>query len=148
VRATEARIDWPHGTRLVLHVDGIRREARLRLLGRVMVYPFMVAVAVAVDGESWEDSTLSDAEQAACAVPAAAAATAVTTFGCDISAPLSSALSRPRFVPVGGLRGSVRPTRPGAAPMAAVTLRPRRDAREGARRSGCSCDPRSGPAPR
>jgi UDP-N-acetylmuramoyl-tripeptide--D-alanyl-D-alanine ligase len=47
VRATEVRIDWPHGTRLTLHVAGTVREVRLRLLGRVMVYPFLAAVAVA-----------------------------------------------------------------------------------------------------
>jgi UDP-N-acetylmuramoyl-tripeptide--D-alanyl-D-alanine ligase len=47
VRATEVRVDWPHGTRLALHVAGTVREVRLRLLGRVMVYPFLAAVAVA-----------------------------------------------------------------------------------------------------
>jgi UDP-N-acetylmuramoyl-tripeptide--D-alanyl-D-alanine ligase len=47
VRATAVRIDWPHGTRLTLHADGGQREVRLRLLGRVMVYPFLAAVAAA-----------------------------------------------------------------------------------------------------
>jgi UDP-N-acetylmuramoyl-tripeptide--D-alanyl-D-alanine ligase len=46
VRATQVRIDWPHGTRLVLHVAGTAREVRLRGLGRVMVHPFLAAVAV------------------------------------------------------------------------------------------------------
>ena len=47
VRATEVAIDWPHGTRLLLHVAGRTMPVRLRLLGRVMVYPFLAAVAVA-----------------------------------------------------------------------------------------------------
>jgi UDP-N-acetylmuramyl pentapeptide synthase len=47
VRATEVRIDWPHGTRLALHVAGATYDVRLRLLGRVMVYPALAAVAVA-----------------------------------------------------------------------------------------------------
>jgi UDP-N-acetylmuramoyl-tripeptide--D-alanyl-D-alanine ligase len=50
VRATDVRLDWPHGTRLRLHVAGTEREVRLRLLGRVMVYPFLGAVAVAWAG--------------------------------------------------------------------------------------------------
>src|SRR5215218_9286467 len=47
VRASELRIDWPHGTRLVLHVAGTAREVQLRALGRAMAYPFLAAVAVA-----------------------------------------------------------------------------------------------------
>ena len=47
VRASDVRLDWPRGTRLVLHVAGTERDVRLRLLGRVMTYPFLAAVAVA-----------------------------------------------------------------------------------------------------
>ena len=52
VRATEVRIDWPHGTRLVLNVADAAYDVRIKLLGRVMVYPFLAAVAVAwADGQ-------------------------------------------------------------------------------------------------
>jgi UDP-N-acetylmuramoyl-tripeptide--D-alanyl-D-alanine ligase len=56
VRAADVRVDWPHGTRLDLHVDGVRREVRLRLLGKVMVYPFLAAVAVGrIEGRPLDD---------------------------------------------------------------------------------------------
>lgn len=47
VRATDVSLDWPKGMRLTLHVGGARREVRLGLLGRVMVYPFLAAIAAA-----------------------------------------------------------------------------------------------------
>ncbi|HET6469919.1 MAG TPA: Mur ligase family protein [Geminicoccaceae bacterium] len=47
VRASGVRLDWPHGTRLTVHVGGAARELRVRLLGRVMAYPVLGAVAVA-----------------------------------------------------------------------------------------------------
>ncbi|MGD9508800.1 MAG: Mur ligase family protein [Geminicoccaceae bacterium] len=47
VRATDVALDWPRGMRLTLHVGATSREVRLRLLGRVMVYPFLAAVAAA-----------------------------------------------------------------------------------------------------
>ena len=47
VRASDIRIDWPYGTRLALHVAGATYDVRLQLLGRVMVYPFLAAIAVA-----------------------------------------------------------------------------------------------------
>lgn len=47
VRATDVALDWPNGMRLTLHVGGTSREVRLRLLGRVMVYPFLAAIAAA-----------------------------------------------------------------------------------------------------
>ena len=62
VRASDVRIDWPHGTRLVLHLAGISREVRLRLIGQVMVYPFLAAVAVAwVEGRRL-DRAVADLE--------------------------------------------------------------------------------------
>ena len=47
VRATDVAIDFPHGTRLTAHVAGRALPVRLRLLGRVMVYPCLAALAVA-----------------------------------------------------------------------------------------------------
>lgn len=47
VRATDVAIDWPHGTRFTLHMAGSSREMRTRLLGRVMVYPVLAALAAA-----------------------------------------------------------------------------------------------------
>jgi UDP-N-acetylmuramoyl-tripeptide--D-alanyl-D-alanine ligase len=47
VQALEAKLDWPHGTRLRVRVGGAEREIRSRLLGRVMVYPLLAALAVA-----------------------------------------------------------------------------------------------------
>ena len=68
VRAANVRIDWPRGTRLDLHVDGVRREVCLQLLGKVMVYPFLAAVAV---GRA-EDRPLDDIIAALEALPARA----------------------------------------------------------------------------
>lgn len=62
VRATDVRIDWPHGMRVMLHAGGVEREVRLRLLGRVMVYPALAAVAVAwVEGRPL-DGVLAELE--------------------------------------------------------------------------------------
>jgi UDP-N-acetylmuramoyl-tripeptide--D-alanyl-D-alanine ligase len=47
VRASNVRLDWPHGTRFQLHVDGETREMTVRLLGRHMLLPILAAVAVA-----------------------------------------------------------------------------------------------------
>jgi UDP-N-acetylmuramoyl-tripeptide--D-alanyl-D-alanine ligase len=47
VRATDVELDFPHGTRLTVHVAGRALPVRLRLLGRVMVYPCLAALAVA-----------------------------------------------------------------------------------------------------
>jgi len=47
VRATDVAIDWPHGTRVTVRIGPTERPVRLRLLGRVMVYPFLAAVSVA-----------------------------------------------------------------------------------------------------
>ncbi len=48
VRASDIRIDWPHGTRCTLHAAGATRELRLRLLGAKMVNPALAAIAVAL----------------------------------------------------------------------------------------------------
>jgi UDP-N-acetylmuramoyl-tripeptide--D-alanyl-D-alanine ligase len=56
VRATDIRLDWPHGTRFTLHVPGGPLEARVRLLGQKMVYSVLAAVAVALEeGRAVED---------------------------------------------------------------------------------------------
>jgi UDP-N-acetylmuramoyl-tripeptide--D-alanyl-D-alanine ligase len=47
VRATDVHLDWPNGTRFTLHTPSGTHEARVRLLGRMMVYPILAAVAVA-----------------------------------------------------------------------------------------------------
>lgn len=47
IRASDVHLDWPYGTRLKVHVDGAIHELRVPLLGRVMVYPVLAAVAVA-----------------------------------------------------------------------------------------------------
>jgi len=48
VRASDAALDWPHGTRFTLHIDGRRCSVRVRLLGETMIYPVVAAIAVAL----------------------------------------------------------------------------------------------------
>ena len=48
VRASEAEIDWPHGTLFSVHVNGKTRRSRIGVVGRHMVYPALAAVAVAL----------------------------------------------------------------------------------------------------
>ena len=66
VRATEVALEWPHGTRFVLHAGGETRPVRLRLLGRHLVYPSLAAVAVALA----EGHTLDEALPPLEALPA------------------------------------------------------------------------------
>ncbi len=47
VRAVDARIDWPLGTRFRLLAFGNERDVSIRLLGRHMVYAALAAIAVA-----------------------------------------------------------------------------------------------------
>jgi len=47
VRAADARLDWPRGTRFRLVAFGEERDATIRLLGRHMVYAALAAIAVA-----------------------------------------------------------------------------------------------------
>ena len=57
VRAEDARIDWPHGTRFRLAAFGETRDVAIRLVGRHMVYPALAAVAVArVEGVPLDDA--------------------------------------------------------------------------------------------
>jgi UDP-N-acetylmuramoyl-tripeptide--D-alanyl-D-alanine ligase len=48
VRCLEARLDWPRGTLLTIEADGRVFTVRSRLFGRVMVYPALAAIAVAL----------------------------------------------------------------------------------------------------
>jgi UDP-N-acetylmuramyl pentapeptide synthase len=50
VRADGIRLDWPHGTRFVVHMNGTQFEARTGLIGRHMVRPALAALAVAAAG--------------------------------------------------------------------------------------------------
>jgi UDP-N-acetylmuramyl pentapeptide synthase len=47
VRASDFRIDWPHGSRFPVQVGGEAREVRTRLLGRHQAYSILAAVTVA-----------------------------------------------------------------------------------------------------
>lgn len=47
IRASDSQLDWPHGMRFTLHVDGQARRIRTRFLGSHMVHPLLAAVAVA-----------------------------------------------------------------------------------------------------
>jgi UDP-N-acetylmuramoyl-tripeptide--D-alanyl-D-alanine ligase len=48
VRADNIVLDWPNGTKFRLHAFGEMREVRTQLIGRVMVYPILAAVTVAL----------------------------------------------------------------------------------------------------
>jgi len=48
IYATDVSLDWPNGTRFVLHAIGNVRSLRIRLIGRHMVYAALAAVAVAI----------------------------------------------------------------------------------------------------
>jgi UDP-N-acetylmuramyl pentapeptide synthase len=57
VRASDVAIDWPHGTRFKLHLDGESRHVQVRLLGRHMVYSVLAAISVALaEGFSLESA--------------------------------------------------------------------------------------------
>lgn len=47
VQALETKLDWPHGLRVRVRVGGEVHEIRSRLVGRVMAYPLLAALAVA-----------------------------------------------------------------------------------------------------
>lgn len=60
VWASDVAIDGPQGTRFVLHANGEQRLARIRLLGRHMVYPALAAVSVALaEGKTLDDAVSS-----------------------------------------------------------------------------------------
>jgi UDP-N-acetylmuramoyl-tripeptide--D-alanyl-D-alanine ligase len=48
IRASDIRLDWPHGMRFRVHARGETRELRTRLIGRHMVYPVLAAITVAL----------------------------------------------------------------------------------------------------
>ena len=65
VRAEDARLDWPHGTRFRLTAFGEERDVAVRLFGRHMVYPILAAVAVShVEGFAL-DGTLARLQELA-----------------------------------------------------------------------------------
>ncbi|MBC7790050.1 MAG: UDP-N-acetylmuramoyl-tripeptide--D-alanyl-D-alanine ligase [Anaerolineae bacterium] len=47
VRGSDIALDWPHGSRFMLHVPGESRQLRIRLVGKPPVYAMLAAVAVA-----------------------------------------------------------------------------------------------------
>ena len=49
VRASDAHLDWPRGTRFRLHAGGEERDVMIRLFGRQMIYSALAAVAVALE---------------------------------------------------------------------------------------------------
>jgi UDP-N-acetylmuramyl pentapeptide synthase len=49
VRASEVRLNWPHGTVFTLEAAGQRRVVQIRPLGRHQVYPALAAVAVSLE---------------------------------------------------------------------------------------------------
>jgi UDP-N-acetylmuramoyl-tripeptide--D-alanyl-D-alanine ligase len=65
VRASDAHLDWPHGTCLTIQVGQQTREFRTKLLGRAMIYPILAAAAVA----SYEGFSLDRIVAAVEAVP-------------------------------------------------------------------------------
>jgi UDP-N-acetylmuramyl pentapeptide synthase len=49
VFATHIRLDWPRGTQFTVHIKGLERTARTRLIGRHQVYGVLAAVALAAE---------------------------------------------------------------------------------------------------
>jgi UDP-N-acetylmuramoyl-tripeptide--D-alanyl-D-alanine ligase len=62
VRASDIILDWPKGTKFKLHAWGEVREMDIQLIGRVMVYPILAAIAVALLRGLPLDQTLSALE--------------------------------------------------------------------------------------
>lgn len=58
VRAENAVLDWPHGTRLTVRTPGGKRSVRTRLIGRPMIYSLLAAVAVGLNEEVALDDIL------------------------------------------------------------------------------------------
>lgn len=48
VRATDLRLEWPHGTAFTLHIGGTARPARTRFVSRDLVRAVLAAIAVGV----------------------------------------------------------------------------------------------------
>ena len=47
IRASDIDIDWPHGMRFTVHIDGLSRIVGINLLGRHMILPALAAIATA-----------------------------------------------------------------------------------------------------
>ena len=47
IRVSDIELDWPHGTRFVIHAGDESRPVHTRLVGRHMVFPALAAIAVA-----------------------------------------------------------------------------------------------------
>jgi len=59
VRAEDVRLDWPRGTRFRVSAFGQIREARVRLVGRHMIYTALAAIAVSdVEGVALDEALL------------------------------------------------------------------------------------------
>jgi UDP-N-acetylmuramoyl-tripeptide--D-alanyl-D-alanine ligase len=63
IRASDIRLDWPNGTRFILHALGTTREVLVQLLGRSMVRAILAAVAVAASEGLPLDTVVSSLEQ-------------------------------------------------------------------------------------
>ena len=60
VRASDVRLDWPHGTRFLLHVAGGTRMVRQRLLGPHGTTAALAAISVAIaEGRRLEDALVA-----------------------------------------------------------------------------------------
>jgi UDP-N-acetylmuramoyl-tripeptide--D-alanyl-D-alanine ligase len=68
VRASEVALDWPRGTRFLLHTAGETRQVRTRLLGRHQAYPILAAATVGIsEGRGLDD--MLPALEALCPMP-------------------------------------------------------------------------------
>ncbi|MEP7158882.1 MAG: cyanophycin synthetase, partial [Chloroflexota bacterium] len=47
VRATDVTLNWPHGMRFTINIDGAERPVQTKLVGRHMVFPALAAITVA-----------------------------------------------------------------------------------------------------
>jgi len=47
IYATGVSLNWPHGTRFILHARGEQRNFEVKLIGSYMLYPVLAAIAVA-----------------------------------------------------------------------------------------------------
>jgi len=63
VFASDIALDWPEGTSFTIHLDGARRQARTRLIGRHMIYSVLAAAAVAAGEKVSLDEILERLER-------------------------------------------------------------------------------------
>lgn len=58
IYATDVSVDWPRGTRFLLHANGEIHSLHIRLIGKTMVYAALAAVTVALaEGTSLEQTS-------------------------------------------------------------------------------------------